>query len=338
MDRFYYSIYGPFIEKFIGLKRSLGYKYTSGTVQLIGFDKLAADRDESEVGISKELAVQWGTKKANESDSGRYIRIEVVRQFSLFLCQLGYPSYVPKLPSFNSTYTPYVFSKEQIQNMFIACDQLKPALYHSKSLIFILPALFRLLYGTGMRINEALSLLYDDVNLKENYLVLRNCKNGRDRLIPIAPSLSAVCEEYLQYRSHYTRLNPNASPFFFISPMGKACSREKVYVWFRKVLYHAGIAHGGKGLGPRLHDIRHTYSVHALAAMAMAGMDLYYSLPLLSTYLGHQSLTATEKYVRLTEEMYPFIMENAYKICPSVFPELADSKDYETNRFCENAE
>ncbi|HET7117082.1 MAG TPA: tyrosine-type recombinase/integrase [Hanamia sp.] len=331
MDKFYYSVYGPFIEKFIDLKRSLGYKYIGGTGSLARFDKFVANRDESEVRISKELAEEWGAKNPNESDPNRYIRIEIIRQFSLFLCQLGYPSYVPKLPKFNSKYTPYIFSKEQIINLFTACDQLKPAVCHRKSLIFIIPTLFRLLYGTGMRTSEALSLLSSDVNLEDNYLILRNCKNGKDRLIPIASSLAEVCREYLKYRNHYAQLNPYVSDRFFISPKGSPCIHIEVYAWFRKVLYNAGISHGGKGHGPRLHDIRHSFSVHSLAAMAEAGMDLYYSLPVLSTYLGHQSLGATDKYVRLTKEMYPSIIENANKLCPYLFPEILNLNNNETN-------
>jgi hypothetical protein len=57
--------------------------------------------------------------------------------------------------------------------------------------------------------------------------------------------------------------------------------------------------------------------------MADAGLDLYYSLPLLSTYLGHSSLHATEGYIRLTEEMFPGIIADSNKISPSIFPEVS---------------
>ena len=66
--------------------------------------------------------------------------------------------------------------------------------------------------------------------------------------------------------------------------------------------------------------MRHTFAVHSLAKMADEGLDLYYSLPVLSTYLGHQSLEATDSYVRLTAEMHPVVVEAADKVCPHVFP------------------
>lgn len=331
MDRFYQSIYGPFIERFVCLKRSLGYQYKGGVAQLHRFDKLATDRDESEIGIPKELAEAWSRKDPNESDPTRYIRIEIIRQFSLFLCHLGYVSYVPRLPKFNSQYTPYIFSKEQIKSLFIECDKLIPSTCSPKSSVVIIPALFRLLYGTGMRISEALSLLFNDVNIEKRCLTVRNCKNGQDRLIPLSASLVDVCKEYLQYRSRFTNPAANGSNYFFISPEGKPIDPQIAYQWFRKVLYKAGISHGGKGIGPRLHDLRHTFSVHSLAKMAQEGLDLYYCLPILSTYLGHQSLAATNKYVRLTAEMYPSIVENANKLYPYLFPELLKSESNETN-------
>lgn len=54
--------------------------------------------------------------------------------------------------------------------------------------------------------------------------------------------------------------------------------------------------------------------------MTRDGLDLYYALPILSTYLGHRSLDATEQYVRLTAEMYPGIIRNLNAVCSYVFP------------------
>ena len=67
---------------------------------------------------------------------------------------------------------------------------------------------------------------------------------------------------------------------------------------------------------------RHAFSVHSLAAMAESGLDLYYSLPILSEYLGHQSLEATDKYVSLTSDMYPELLSDINGICSYAFPEV----------------
>lgn len=58
--------------------------------------------------------------------------------------------------------------------------------------------------------------------------------------------------------------------------------------------------------------------------MAESGLDLYYSLPILSEYLGHQSLEATDKYVRLVSDMYPGLLSKVNNICAYAFPEVKD--------------
>lgn len=56
--------------------------------------------------------------------------------------------------------------------------------------------------------------------------------------------------------------------------------------------------------------------------MAKSGHDLYYTLPVLSTYLGHKSIGATEQYIRLTQEMYPELLNDERNLCSYIFPKL----------------
>jgi site-specific recombinase XerD len=177
-----------------------------------------------------------------------------------------------------------------------------------------------MLYATGIRINEALSLQDEDVNLENNYLVIRDSKNGKERLISISESLSSVCKEYVKYRDRMPIQRTNTN--FFISLNGSKCKSGVVYEWFRKILSGAGISYKGGHQGPRIHDLRHTFAVHSLAAMAENGIDLYCALPYLSTYLGHQSIRATNGYVRLTAEMYPDLLKDVDRVCLNVFPKI----------------
>jgi len=56
------------------------------------------------------------------------------------------------------------------------------------------------------------------------------------------------------------------------------------------------------------------------------GIDLYCSLPVLSKYLGHNRLSSTDIYVRLTAEMYPELLTNMSKLSKLVFPEVSDEE------------
>lgn len=308
------GIYAPYIKQYIDFKRGLGFKYRINATIFHIFDRFTIERDEKVVGVTKELAEAWRDLNPNESDSYKYHRCICLNQLSSYLCKIGFYSVILQLPPNKNTFVPYIFSKKQIAALFEACDHVVNKKKRMDSLIIILPALIRLLYGTGLRISEALALKLKNVNVSDDYVVVKDSKNGKERMIPISASLSTVLKEYLKYRS----LLPIKSEYFFITLSGCRCSTDQAYRWFRKLLEKASISRNDHG--PRLHDLRHTFSVHSLAMMAEAGIDLYCSLPTLSAYLGHQSLEATNAYVRLTAEMYPGLLKDIDLICLNVFP------------------
>jgi integrase/recombinase XerD len=173
-----------------------------------------------------------------------------------------------------------------------------------------------LLYGCGLRISETLALKQKDMDLKQGIITIRGSKFNKDRLIPMSPSLTRYLETY-SLKIHQFSI---AEDIFFMKKDKTAYAYDTVYKHFRKMLRQSGISHGGKGRGPRLHDLRHTFAVHSLNQMVRQGMDLYCALPILSTYLGHASVAATDRYVRLTEEAYPGILETVSRTCSYIFP------------------
>jgi integrase len=326
MDNVYYSIYAFHIKQFLELKRKLGFKYGAGAFYLSKIDILAQERSETSPGITKAFADKWGERKANETELNRYYRIMFLAQLSSYILDTGIESYIPKLPPFPKiTFTPYIYSKTEIDAIFIASDKLRLKMMNMHTSLFCIPALLRLLYCTGLRIGEALALKNDDVNLDESYLRVRDSKNGKERIIPISDALASVCKEYLWHRQRLPIL-PNTSEYFFIRADGMKCG-QSVNRWFKECLDYAGIPHGTTQ-SPRLHDLRHTFAVTSLANMAESGIDLYVSLPILSNYLGHGSLEATNHYVRLTVTMYPDLIREIDTICLDVFPKY---RNYEAN-------
>lgn len=108
---------------------------------------------------------------------------------------------------------------------------------------------------------------------------------------------------------------------------GNKCG-QNVRQWFRKCLEQANFPYMGQHGGPRIHDLRHTFAVNSLAGMAEAGINLYASLPILSNYLGPQSIEATNHYVRLTASMFPHLIRDIDKTCFDVFPKF---RNYEAD-------
>ena len=81
-----------------------------------------------------------------------------------------------------------------------AIDKSELKRFCPKSCLICMPCLFRLLYSTGMRISEALSIKNGDVNIATDTILLTKTKNGKERLIPLNPELKAVLTQYMRYR------------------------------------------------------------------------------------------------------------------------------------------
>jgi integrase len=316
-----YGIYADLIRQYIDYKRSLGFKMEDVDERLRRFDTLTLERKEVKVGISKELFDAWSQPFAEESQANRYHRISLLRGFSAYLQLMGYSSFIPKMPKYYSTFTPHIYTKQEMAAIFRECDKLFVHRRYMYSQKCVMPTLIRMLYGTGIRIGEAIKLTHQDVNLEEGYLMLKECKNGKDRIVPMSLSLREICKDYVAYKQTQNA-GTGSENFFFTAPDGTPCKANTIYEIFRTVLSRAGISHGGRGKGVRLHDLRHTHCINAFVKMAESGQDLYYSMPVIMTYMGHQSLEATNRYVRLTEEMYPNLLKKVDETYKYVFPEI----------------
>lgn len=316
-----HGIYAGLIGEYAAYKRALGFKMEETEERLARFDRLTIERGETVIGITKELFDQWGKIAPLESNVNRYSRTSILKGFSAYLQLKGYDSYIPKMPPYKSTFKPHIYTRNEISAIFREADKLYCHRRYTKSIKCVMPCLVRLLYSTGIRVGEALKLTHSDVCLDDGTLLLRECKNGTDRLVPMSLSMREIVRDYWTYKQSLGLRCAPEDPFF-TSADGAPCTAGTVYQIFRMLVYRAGLPHGGRSKGPRVHDLRHTFCVNALVAMAEAGMDLYTSMPILMTYVGHKSLSATNRYVRITEEMYPKLISKVDETYRYVFPEI----------------
>jgi integrase/recombinase XerD len=313
------GVLAPYIWDFLNMRRNLGFKSKSTEYSLFAFDDFAKRKGLTSITVTKELADEWCQKRHSEAIDTWSHRNCFLRQFSIYLFNLGHETYIPlKLPSKRDTFIPYIYSDQELQAIYQACDSLTLYDKHARSILMALPALIRMLAGTGIRLGEAINLHCNDVNLEQNYLVLKRCKNGKDRIVPLSESLADVCAQYRKYRD----LLPPHSNHFFVKLNGCCCSGKSFSYWWRIILKKAGIKHRGDIVGPRIQDLRHSFCVKSMSHLSKEGKDLYYILPILSTYIGHQSLAATDGYVRMTSEMYPDLLNQTESICSYIYPEL----------------
>jgi integrase/recombinase XerD len=323
----YSSPFKEFIQGMILQKHSLGYKYDSSPRVLYQFDQFCLAYGCTEPVLSKELVQIWSQKHPNEAHASMQHRVGIIRQLALYMNQIGVHAYVlpmniiPK----GSTYNPYIFSNNELAAFFKqvdSCHYCAEVPYRH----WIMPLLFRILYGCGLRVSEALHLKVRDVDLLTGILTIWDGKFNKDRLVPLSKELLDQCCAYVKQIHMFS--DPN--DYFFPSSNKQPITIGNIYKNFRRFLWKARISHGGWGKGPRVHDFRHTFCVHCLKHWVLEGKDLTAYLPVLKTYLGHHSFRDTSQYLRLTAELYPDMTAKVEHAFGHVIPAMGGD-GYETN-------
>ncbi len=326
----YKSVLAPFIKEFISIKESCGqhalrYKWILNEIDLFVYEK-SLERPI----ITKDLIEEWRKTRINDKPSTINCKYSIWAQLARYISRHGQDCFIPKLPKFPSNtknFTPYIFTHEQINEIFERSNKLRLQNRSIKAALFCIPTVLRLLYSTGLRISEALSIRNKDIQFDKKYILIGKTKNGSERIVPVNDSLQEVLLQYTSYRSKIP-LKKLSEPdcWFFTKTDGTGFTDKAVAWWFRILMEQCGIPYIGDHHGPCVHDLRHTFAVHSLMQMSQAGMDLYTCLPIISTCLGHTSLSATEKYVRLTCEMFPELTMQCSEVNSFVYPKIIYQK------------
>ena len=189
-----------------------------------------------------------------------------------------------------------------------------------------MPVFFRLIYSCGLRCSEARLLKVGNVDLELGVLHILHSKNDNDRLIPLRAPILKRCRDY------YTKVHlfSTSEDYFFPGLSGKPMTIVNVYHNFRRFLWKAGISHGGRGKGPRIHDFRHTFACHCLKKWVKDGKDLNVYLPVLKTFMGHDSFNETSYYLRMTADIYPDIIVKLEGCYSDIIPSMKGGT-YENN-------
>jgi site-specific recombinase XerD len=177
--------------------------------------------------------------------------------------QLPYPKTTDRLP--------IILSLEEVKKMIDATSSL----FHR--------AILMTLYSTGMRRSELTHLKIENVDSKRMTIRILQGKGGKDRDVPLSPTLLATLREYYRCMKPQNYLFPSSHrrTGLFISPRG-------VFDLCRAAARRAGIK---KKVGP--HTLRHSFATH----LVEAGADLR-TVQLL---LGHSSLNHTMIYLHLSQ-------------------------------------
>ena len=316
---------GPLQEEmsaFIRLKRSVGNTYEAEVGVLKRFDRYLTRNYPAITGLPKESVTSWCTKQPHEKPANRSSRASVIRQLAKYLDSIGQTAYVLPENSYPSgcQYVPHIYTQDELVRFFAQTEKCR---FCSQCpwRHLVMPIFFRLLFECGLRCSEVRLLVVGDVDLEKGCLAIRESKNRNSRLVMVSASMLKRLRTYAEAVHPF----PEQDAFFFPAAKGKPMTLGNVYKNFRRFLWQAGISHTGDG--PRVHDFRHTFAVYRLKAWSEQGKDLMAMLPVLKTYMGHDSFHETAYYLRMTADVFPDILMKLEGTFGDLIPSMGGDSD-----------
>jgi integrase/recombinase XerD len=283
-------------NRYITLRRTLGYKLVKAERHLRAFTRFATGRDETHIRTASVLA--WLATIAR-TPGARTRRLTDLILFARFLHAEDPRHEIPHADfarSRNIRPIPYIYTSDEIARLLEAAGQLR----HQKPnplrrQLYVM--LFGLIAATGLRVSEALALRLDDI-LCDGILHVRETKFRKSRLVPLHATVIEALKRYLEVR----RQHAGGSDWLFPSVQHREMCPTTVNYTFRCTLRRAGIA-PERSRQPRIHDLRHTFATRVLEQCGAERRAVARHFVALSTYLGHADIRNTYWYLQATPEM-----------------------------------
>ena len=147
-------------------------------------------------------------------------------------------------------------------------------------------AMLELMYGTGLRVSELISLTVYDIDFYNAFLRIKG-KGSKERIVPINSASLKYLKLYLDKRS--LLLKKKTSDELFLNARGEGISRQGFFKNLKKILTKKGMP---TNISP--HSLRHSFATHLIEN----GADLRS----VQTMLGHSDITTTKIYTHISNE------------------------------------
>jgi len=292
----------PVITRYLDLMTALGRGYATERRVFSLLDAFLAAAHASE--LTPEVFERWCQTQAHLKSGIQRTQMRMVRNLCLYRRRTEPACFVPDMAGFPSghQYTPpYILTEDEIARLLVTARRgatTAAASFRARALHVGVV----LLYTAGLRRGELLQLTLGDYDPQAHTLLVRASKFHKSRLLPLSPDAVQALDAYLAVR-RMTRPDTTTGAAPLIWKGGTAVHGYSGSRWSQ--LFHALARHAGvvkaDGQPPRVHDLRHSFAVHALLRWYRAGVDVQTKLPFLSTYMGHVSMVSTQYYLRFVE-------------------------------------
>ena len=280
----------PEVDRYVRLKRSLGYKFVDNERMLRSYARFATDHHDE--WVCADTAIDWASRAPSAERS--CVKLRVLRAFETSLHAENNRHEIPPRNVFGRRRarrtSPHLMTTAQIGRLMETALSMPPA-------GSITPQTWHYLFGlmavTGLRVSEAAALLACDITA--DGLVIRQTKFHKDRIVYIHPTVRDALGDYLVIR----RRTGGSDNHLFVLSSGRPPTPGYACAAFRKIARKAGLRGDWGTPGPTPHCLRHSFAVRSLEQMGDREDPDRHMLAL-ATYLGHADVSGTYWYLEAT--------------------------------------
>jgi integrase/recombinase XerD len=291
---------GRCVELFVERKRVCGYEYDWSARILRNLAVFVSNIDISLVTTGHIHAyLSCGSLTPNTWRSHR----SLIRRFFAYWFARRQVSGIPEVeqrPTTKSHFFPYVYSKQEIARLLAAAPSCQAGRRCGISPA-TLSTIVLFLYGTGMRVKEALALRDSDIDFYNRSIEICPGSLYRHRTIPMGGDVQRLLKRHLHGDE---RLHFGTGKALFLTMDGLPVTYNILRPTFRRLRTVASVFRPNSSLPPRLQDLRHTFAVHSITCWAAAGWSFEKMLPMLSAYMGNVREKGFLRYFELTPSCY----------------------------------
>ena len=305
------SFLGPVMRDHVVLMQAMGYRYNNQEIRLLQLDKFLQSRADLSGQPLTVLIREW---TSTGSTPHHVLDCHLVgRTLSKALARID-PT-VKIIPwdqqiaqQARQLYRrPYIFNDEEFLCL------LETALHFPSPLSPLRPQTLHMMlvlaYCAGLRLGEIVRLNVGDFDVDNGTIDIRLSKFFKSRRLPLSNSVAAALQAYLVARKQAGAATSPDSAFFWHQ---QAAGRYSIVragsmltaVMRRAQLKPVALPRSSPGrVGPRIHDLRHSFVVNRMLVWYKEGINPQPHLPYLATYLGHRDINSTLVYLTITQEL-----------------------------------
>ena len=260
------SVLGGLMREHVALMQARGYRYQTQVAICLRFDRFLQARPELADHPLEDMLRCWGAARATANHQAECERLARILDRAR---RHADPALTPRRPDegpmkrvAETWRRPYIFSPEEIGRLLQTaraypspCAPSRPINLHT---------MLVLLYCAGLRMGELARLTLGDVDMRAGTIAIRETKFYKTRLLPLSDSATAALGTLLAARrAAKVPIDPTWG-LFWHDQGNRGYGRATMAYNLVEVLRRAGIKPPEGKVGPRLHDLRHTFVVHRI--------------------------------------------------------------------------